>query len=238
MKKWIQGLLVAALTLSLTVNSFAALAFSDVEANHWALSSIKTVSEKNITPGYSDASFRPLQKATKVEVIVASYRILKETGKLGTFSAAESVNRNKATLTAAGIPAILAPYNSDVYTAFSFALDKNIISKEELSTFTASGKLVEATKEQVATTLGKTLNLVKNQALTGKIIAFNFVDASTITTTAAPYINLLMDYKLIGNAGDINGNFNPKVSLGRDVTASLVAGVYNIIKNNISLGRR
>lgn len=234
MKKWIQGLTVLALTLSLTTGSFAAQLFSDVEANHWALSSIKTVSEKNIMPGYSDASYKPLQKVTKVEAVVASYRILKETGNLGTFNAADSVKRHKDALAAAGIPSILAPYSSEVYTAFGYGLDNNLIAKEDLGSFVSSGKLIEASKEQIATYFGKALNVAKKQNLASKIIAFSFTDNGDITSTAAPYINLLMDYKLIGKTGDANGKFNPKASLGRDVTANMAAGVYNAIVTGAS----
>lgn len=226
------GIVTLGAALSAPMNSYAALLFSDVEANHWAISAIKTMSEKNIMPGYSDATFKPLQQVTKVELVTLSYRMLKESGKLGTFNAADSVNRNKEALSSAKIPALLAPYSSDVYTAFGFALDKGIITKEELSTYLSSGTLVNATKEQVATIIGKTINYAKPQNLTGKIISFSFNDASQINSLSAPYINLLIDYKLIGSAGDASGNFNPRASLGRDVVANMANGAYNIINGS------
>lgn len=232
-KKIMSFVLMSALliggTFAAPTQSHAALLFSDVEANHWALASIKTMSEKNIMPGYSDATYKPFQKVSKVELVTLSYRILKETGKLGTFNAADSVNRNKAALSAAKIPAILAPYSSDVYTAFGFALDKGLITKEELSTYMSGTTLVTATKEQVATLLGKVLNYAKPQNLSGKIISFSFKDASQITSLSAPYINLLVESKLISAAGDASGNFNPRSNLGRDVVANLANGIYKLV---------
>ncbi len=226
MKKGIQFLLVATLSLSLTISSFAAPLFSDVSTTHWALPAIKTVTEKNIMPGYGDASFKPLQKVSKVEVAVVAYRLLKESGKLGTFSAVDSVKKNKDALASAKIPTIIAPYNSEIYTALSFALDRKLIEKDELESYVVSEKLAEATKEEISTVLGKTLNIVKNQAVTGKIIAFSYTDASEINSVYAPYINLLVDYKLIDKKGDSKGKFNPKASMGRDGLASMASGVH------------
>lgn len=234
MKKGIQFLLVATLSLSLTISSFAAPLFSDVSTSHWALPAIKTVSEKNIMPGYGDASFKPLQKVSKVEVAVVAYRLLKESGKLGTFSAVESVKKNKEVLTSAKIPAILAPYNSEIYTALSFSLDRKLIDKDDLKHYVLSGKLVEATKEEISTVLGKTLNSVKNQTLTGKIIAFSYADASDINSLYAPYINLLVDYKLIDKKGDSKSKFNPKSNMGRDGLASMASGVYKAFGSEVT----
>lgn len=232
-KKMMSFVLMSALLIggvvTAPVQSYAALLFSDVEANHWALGAIKTMSEKNIVPGYSDATYKPFQKVSKVELVTIGYRMLKESGKLGTFNAADSVNRNKAALSAAKIPALLAPYSSDVYTAFGFALDKGLITKEELSTYVSGATLVSATKEQVATLLGKVLNYAKPQNMTGKIISFSFNDASQISSLSAPYINLLVENKLISAAGDTAGNFNPRSNLGRDVVANMANGVYAVM---------
>lgn len=216
-------------SFSFSGSSFAAALYSDVEANHWALTAIKTMADKNVMPGYSDATYKPFQKVTKVELVTVAYRMLKEAGKTAGFNAADSVNRNKTALSNAKIPALLAPYSSDVYTAFGYALDKGIITKEELSTYVVDGKLVEATKEQVATVLGKALNSVKNTNLSGKIIAFSFADAADINSLSAPYVNLLIDNGIIGKSGDSAGKFNPRVSLGRDVFANMVNGVFKLL---------
>lgn len=232
LKKTTSLVLAAGLVLgsfSISGSSFGAALYSDVESNHWALTAIKTMADKNVMPGYSDATYKPFQKVTKVELVTVAYRMLKEAGKTTGFNAADSVNRNKTLLSNAKIPALLTPYSSDVYTAFGYALDKGIITKEELSTYVVDGKLVEATKEQIATILGKALNSVKNTNLSGKIIAFSFSDASDINSLSAPYVNLLIDSGIIGKSGDSEGKFSPRVSLGRDVFANMVNGVFNLL---------
>lgn len=229
MKRWIQSIIAVAIVCTMTTTSFAAALFSDVSASHWASASINTVANENIMPGYSDASFKPLEKTTKIETVLVSYRLLKETGKLGTFNASASVKANAAQLTAAKIPSIIAPYGSEVYTAFSFMLDNKLIAKEELSGYVSAGKPVQATKEQVAVMLGKTLNFVKKESLTGKIISFGYVDSSEISSAAAPYLNLLIENNLLSATGDANKKLNPKVVMNRETTAFMVAGVYKAL---------
>ncbi len=229
MKRWIQVIIATGTIVALSTSSFAAALFTDVSTSHWAYESIKTVSEKDIMPDYGDTSFKPLDKTTKIEAVVVAYRILKTTNNLGTFAPATSVTNNKTQLAAAGIPAFLSPYGSDVYSAFGYMLDNKLIAKEDLSSYITAGKPVDATKEQVAVIFGKALNVVKKEDLTGKIINFGFVDNSDITTTAAPYLNLMMEYKLISPDGDANGKLNPKAVLSRETTGYLAAGVYKAI---------
>lgn len=235
MKKTTSLVLAASLIFGgfgLAGSSFGAALYSDVESNHWALSAIKTMADKNVMPGFSDATYKPYQKVTNVELVTVAYRMLKEAGKTTGFNAADSVNRNKTVLSNAKIPALLTPYSSDVYTAFGYALDKGIITKEELNTYVVDGKLTEATKEQVSTILGKALNSVKAVNLGSKIIAFSFADASEINSLSAPYINLLIDNGIIGKAGDAAGKFNPRVTIGRDVFANMVNGVFKLLGSN------
>lgn len=229
MKKLINGLMALTLMASMTMTSFAAgtgTLYPDVESNHWALSAINTVTSKEIMPDYTNGSFKPLQKVSKVEAVVVAYRLVKESGQLGSFSAKTSVEQNKAALAAAGIPALYEPYNSDVYTAFGFALDKNLIAKEDLSSYMSAGKPKDITKEELSALFGKTLNLVKKQDMSAKIISLSFVDNGDINMLLAPYISLMVDNKLISKTGDAAGKFNPKSTMGRDVTASMAAGVY------------
>lgn len=238
MKKTMSLVLAAGLVLggfSYSGVSYGAALFSDVESSHWAISAIKNMSDKNVMPGFSDATYKPFQKVTKVELVTVAYRMLKESGKTSGFNAADSVNRNKTVLANAKIPALLTPYSSDVYTAFGYALDKGIITQEELSTYVVDGKLVEATKEQVATVLGKALNTVKNVNLSGKIIAFSFTDSSDINSLSAPYVSLLIDNGIIGKTGDADGKFSPRVALGRDVVANMVNGVFNLLNGGTAV---
>ncbi len=229
MKKWINGLMAMTVVASMTITSFAAgtgTLYPDVEANHWALSAINTVTSKEIMPDYTNGSFKPLQKVSKVEAVVIAYRLVKESGQLGGFSAKTSVEQNKAALTAAGIPALYEPYSSDVYTAFGFALDKSLVTKEELSSYMSAGKSKEITKEELSALFGKTLNLVKKQDMSAKVISLSFIDNGDIDMLLAPYISLMVDNQLISKTGDAAGKFNPKSTMGRDVTASMAAGVY------------
>ncbi len=236
MKKWIQVIVATSTIFALTTSSFAAALFTDVSTSHWAYESIKTVAEKEIMPDYSDTSFKPLERTSKIEAVLIAYRILKSTNNLGSFAPATSITNNKAQLSAAGIPAFLSPYGSDVYSAFGFMLDNKLIAKEELSSYVTAGKPVDATKEQVSVIFGKALNYVKKEDLTSKIISFGFVDSSDITTTAAPYINLMVEYGMINSDGDANSKLNPKAVLTRETTGYLAAGVYKALLNGNTSG--
>lgn len=234
MKRWMQVIVATGAILTLSTTSFAASLFTDVSTTNWAYESIKTVSEKDIMPDYGDTSFKPLDRTSKVEAVVVAYRLLKTTNNLGSFAPATSITNNKTQLSAAGIPAYLSPYGSDVYSAFGFMLDNKLLTKEELSSFVTAGKPVDATKEQVAVIFAKALNFVKKEDLSNKIISFNYIDNSDITTSAAPYINLLVQYNLISPDGDANSKLNPKVALNRETTGYLAGGVYKALLSNSS----
>ena len=234
MKRWMQVIVATGAILTLSISSFAASLFTDVSPSHWAYESIKTMSEKDIMPDYGDTSFKPLDRTSKIEAVVVAYRLLKTTNNLGSFAPATSITNNKAQLSAAGIPAYLSPYGSDVYSAFGFMLDNKLLTKEELSSFVTAGKPVDATKEQVAVIFAKALNFVKKEDLNSKIISFNYIDNSDITTSAAPYINLLVEYNLISASGDANSKLNPKAVLTRETTGYLAAGVYKTLLSSTS----
>lgn len=236
MKRWIQIIVATGTIFALTTSSFAAALFTDVSTSHWAYESIKTVSEKEIMPDYGDTAFKPLEKTSKIEAVVIAYRILKATNNLGSFAPATSITNNKAQLSAAGIPAFLSPYGSDVYSAFGFMLDNKLMTKEELSSYVTAGKPVDATKEQVAIIFGKALNYAKKEDLTGKIISFGFADNSDIATAAAPYINLMVEYNLINPDGDANSRLNPKAVLTRETTGYLAAGIYKALSTGTTTG--
>lgn len=226
MKKWMALTLAMALVVSSVPVGFAATAFSDMAQDRWSYAAVKSVSEKNIMPGFGDASFKPGQTVSKIEVVVTSYRAMKIANKLGKFSAVDSVNKYKEVLSKNNIPAILSPYGSDVYTALGYAIENKIISVDDLKTYMISGKPASATKQEIATIQGKMLNMIKQTNVLNKIISFSYKDASEISNTAAPYVYFLIENKILSKTGDNNGKFGPKSTISREILATMLMPLY------------
>lgn len=225
--KVVVSILLMALMVSTSVMSFGAQLYTDIPEDHWANAYITKVSELDIMPGYSDGTFKPDNKVSKLEVIVGIYNTIDAAGKLDGVDVTGMVNKHRATIESLSIPNELDPYG-DVYPAVAFALENEIIVKDELKYFMKDGALYEASKLNTSVFIGKALNIYKKENL-NKIISFDYKDAFDISAAAAPYVDLLIQYDIVDAKGDADGKFNPRQIVSRQNLTVMLTGFYDAL---------
>ncbi|BEP30278.1 S-layer homology domain-containing protein [Helicovermis profundi] len=236
-KKFISLFMVMLMIMSYSF-TFAAQSFTDVAVENWANNYIDNVSSRNIIPGYSDATFRPENNVSKLETLIAIYRVLKMDGKLDDVDENALVVKYQSTIEEMKIPPMLSPYGADTYIAVAYALENGIVQKDELKYFTDDTKLTDAKKIDFTVFMGKAINSFEKENL-NKIITFDYVDAFDITHVAAPYVYMLNEREIISKKGDSNGKFNPNSIIKRDVFATMISGMYDYLiakKNGTTIG--
>jgi len=184
-------------------------------------------------PGYSDATYKPSKAVTKLEVITSIYNTIAASGKFDKLQGDVLAMKFGATIDAANVPKTLAPYGEITWAAVGYALENEILHPDELKGFVIEGELAEATKLEAAIFLGKGMNIFLNENLQ-RIISFDYKDAFSIPSAAAPYVDLLIQNEVISSKGDDKGNFNPKQVMTREVLATLLSGSYGVLSGEIT----
>ncbi|MBF4694575.1 S-layer homology domain-containing protein [Fusibacter ferrireducens] len=211
--------------------SFGMVAITDVTSSHWAYNYVQRVVENEIMILNEDDSFKPNENVTNVEAIVVLYRAAKAAGYLKDVNLNTLTGKYESDLEAINLPKMLAPYGGDVYPALSYALENKVLTLDEVKYFVSNGKLTEAKKVDISVFFGKALNVYKNENL-NKIISLSYKDAFDISLGALKYVNLLIEYDIISNKGDSNGNFNPKSIINKSVLAVYADGYFTAIKSD------
>ncbi|MBN2899013.1 MAG: S-layer homology domain-containing protein [Clostridia bacterium] len=210
--------------------SFAAQSFTDVPESHWANAVVEKMNTMGAMPGYDDATFKPAQDASKLEVIVAMYRTVKASGLIDSLDEDALVASYNATLTTLKIPKELSPYGA-TYPAVAYALENKVIVEDELKFFVEDGKLSTAKKVDTAVFMGKTLNIFKKENL-DKVVSFDFKDAFDINFAATTYVNILIEYDVISAKGNADGKFLPKELTSRQLLAAMLSGFYDALDSS------
>jgi hypothetical protein len=194
-------LVLMVVLLSMPV-SFAVSQFTDITSDFWGSDYITTVTEKNYMEGYNDGYFYPNREVTKLESLIALYRVMKEKQLTNISNVSALVESHKDTIDSVGIPPMLAPYgDQDIYPAVAYALENEIISPSELKYFLEDGELATVNKLEVSIYFGKALNLVKKEDLFNDIISLEFKDQFEISNAAIPYVDLLIRNEIVNKKG-------------------------------------
>ena len=228
----IMVLVLIVVLLSMPI-SFAVSQFSDVTSDFWARDNITSVTEKKYIEGYDDGYFYPNREITKLESLIALYRVMKENRLTNISNVSALVARHKDTIDSVGIPPMLAPYgDQDVYPSIAYALENKIISPSELKYFMKDGELAMVNKLEVSVYFGKALNLLKKEDLLNQIISLEFDDLFEISNAAVPYLDLLIRNEIISEKGDSEGRFNPKQTVNRAVLSAFVSKLDQAVESN------
>src|SRR6056297_1986306 len=219
----IMVLVLTVVLLSMPI-SFAVSQFSDVTSEFWGSDYITTVTEKNYIEGYDDGYFYPNREVTKLESLIALYRVMKENQLTNISNVSALVDSHKDTIESVGIPPMLAPYgDQDVYPAVAYALENEIVSPSELKYYLEEGTLASVNKLEISIYIGKALNIVKEENLFTDIISLDFKDQFEISNAAIPYVDLLIRNGIVSKKGDSEGRFNPKQTINRAVLSVFIA---------------
>lgn len=209
--------------------AFAAQSFTDVPESHWANVVVEKMSGMGAIPGYDDATFKPADQATKLEVIVALYNTIKAAGLIKDINEEVLVANYTDTISALKIPKELEPYGS-TYGAVAYALENKVIVEDELKFFIVDGELSIAKKIDTSVFMGKMLNIFKKENL-NKIISFDFKDAFDINHAASPYVNLLIEYKVVDGKGNEEGKYAPNQMTTRQLLVAMASGFYDALSS-------
>lgn len=206
--------------LASTFGSFASVQFSDVPSDHWAKGFIAKMADKKIVSGYFDdktlkVTFKPEKPVTYVESIQFIYSTLKGTNKLK--STTGLIAKHKSTLNDNNIP-------SWAHEAMAYALEYDMVHKDELKGFIKNDAQVQGKRVDVAVFLGKALDM---KDAMDPLPVLSFKDAEMVKRVAVPYVDLLVKKKII--SGDTENKFNPNAVITRAQMATMCAKTYDLL---------
>ena len=203
--------------------SVYAATFADMNQAPWAgaEASINKAASLGLVVGETrngKTHFRPRDSVSLSESCQLAYKLLIQTGKA---KADDSVTQKwTPIMNAYGI-------QSWAYPAVSYCLENGILATSNLSGFMKNGSNLPATREQAATILGRALTKGVS-SYTANETTTTFLDNSSISTEAKPYVALLKRVGVVN--GDNSNNFNPKKTLNRTETAVLVTNLYGVLE--------
>ena len=203
--------------------SVYAATFADMNQAPWAgaEASINKAASLGLVVGETrngKTYFRPRDSVSLSESCQLAYKLLIQTGKA---KADDSITQKwTPIMNAYGI-------QSWAYPAVSYCLENGILATSNLSGFMKNGSNLPATREQAATILGRALTKGVS-SYTANETTTTFLDNSSISTEAKPYVALLKRVGVVN--GDDSNNFNPKKTLNRTETAVLVTNLYGVLE--------
>ena len=203
--------------------SVYAATFADMNQAPWAgaEASINKAASLGLVVGETRNGknhFRPRDSVSLSESCQLAYKLLIQTGKA---KADNSVTQKwTPIMNAYGI-------QSWAYPAVSYCLENGILATSNLSGFMKNGSNLPATREQAATILGRALTKGVS-SYTANETTTTFLDNSSISTEAKPYVALLKRVGVVN--GDDSNKFNPKKTLNRTETAVLVTNLYGVLE--------
>lgn len=203
--------------------SVYAATFADMNQAPWAgaEASINKAASLGLVVGETrngKTYFRHRDSVSLSESCQLAYKLLIQTGKA---KADDSVTQKwTPIMNAYGI-------QSWAYPAVSYCLENGILATSNLSGFMKNGSNLPATREQAATILGRALTKGVS-SYTANETTTTFLDNSSISTEAKPYVALLKRVGVVN--GDDSNKFNPKKTLNRTETAVLVTNLYGVLE--------
>jgi hypothetical protein len=209
-------IIVASLVFFVPIKSYAngdinvtQVSFVDIDTNYWASSAIMNLAKTNVISGYEDNTFKPDNHVTREEFasLIAKqfYLDLPGTTAKQTFYDVPSDRWS--------FPYIEA--SKEFLTGYYPPSGKSFFSPT-----------LDATREDVAVTLVKTLGYQPDELQDQNILARNFNDVDSISPSLRPYVALAVEKQLFSGYPD--GTFRGDQQVSRAEVATLL---YKIIKN-------
>lgn len=232
MKRFLTVLTTASLLIgSIGVPVYAA-DFADIDKVPWpgAADFINQAAQLGLMNGYTEDGkkyCKPKNPVTYCEAAQLMYSIMKTYEKEDVSE--EIQTKWKPIMTAYKIP-------SWAYPAVAFSLEKGILVTSDLDKFMNGDQQVSANREDVGVLFGKALGKVYSVDMDATL---SYADASAISKTAVPYLDLLYDRRIM--VGDDYNKFNPKANINRSEMAVLSVKTYKDLlgqgNNNTTNGK-
>lgn len=194
--------------------------FNDLKDSEWAEPYIEKMASKSIITGFN-GQYKPVDPVNKYSAVVMIYRTLKAAGKLDETAVNASVAKYASVLSANKVPAW-----PDLHQGVAWMLENGVIQQEELKYFMSGENHINARRYELSIFLGKALNVFLKENV-NTFISLNFKDANLISSGSAPYVNLLVNKKILN--GDLEGNFKPYDPMTRAAMAKVLSVSYDLI---------
>lgn len=177
--------------------------FSDTKG-YWAVDYCDFLHEHGIDKGYSDGTFRPDQKLTRLQFAEMLYNTLVHTGALNpeAYTAVTLPFADLSAIPAASLPAIRALYTEGII---------NGTEKDGVLSFNPSGLL---TRAQASAMIGRAQEKGYAEA------PLNFTDAGKIPGYATYYIQTMVSQGILSGYQD--GSFKPNSNITRGQMAKIL----------------
>lgn len=226
--------IVLAAILSTSTAVLAAY-YSDVPSNHWAYSSISSLSDRGIMVGDSSGRFNPNQAVDKFYTMKV---LAKAAGfKYMNLSAEEELYINRAYEANKDIlnqySKAFEKWDSTADKELAYLLEKGILFVTDLNQFVVrmsdnSEKLRALNREEYCIFLVRLMG--KSNEAVGGNYSNKFADDSAITQTGKPYVYYLKQMNII--SGDSEGSFNPKGAVTKATMAVMTDKAVTAIESN------
>lgn len=223
MKKLIAFATTASLLLGSTGITAFGSTFADIDTVPWpgAATFLDQAASLGLMSGYTENGkkyCKPKNPVTYCEATQLMYSIMKTYTKQDVTT--DTITKWTPIMQAYKIP-------TWAYNAVAYALENGILITSDLSKFMSGTTQKNAPREDVGVIFGKALGKVFSVDTSAKL---TYKDASSISSSAAPYLDLLYDKKIM--VGDDNNNFNPKVNINRAEMAVLSVKTYNTLTSS------
>jgi hypothetical protein len=216
--------------MALMINSSFGATITDVKTDHWLYTTVNNLVTKDLIKVYPDNTIRLSETTSKIEVIAASYNVLKQLKLINESQMATIALKHKSNIEKLGVPMTHTIYGDMLYP-LSYALENEIIVMDDIKKmFDASNKLLSVSKQDASMIIGKVLNSILKEKL-NVIQSLKFTDKLSISMDALPYIDFLVNKGIINGNGDAQGKFNPTSTINREVLVILLNGLYKNVEN-------
>ncbi|HZX47447.1 MAG TPA: S-layer homology domain-containing protein [Clostridia bacterium] len=209
-------LAVLVLAAGLPLTAAAARVFTDVGDGEWYDAYVLKAYEEDLITGFEDATFKPKDSINKVHVIVCLAKLAgyAEGPELDTYT-----QKHRARIVANGFSESNYGW---AYGYLAFALEKGIVTEEELATFIKSdGTPSNAKRYEVAVYFARALGL-EAEAKSYINLVLDFVDNEMISQWSRGYIKVLLDRGIMSGDGATK-TFRPNDEISRAEIAKMLA---------------
>lgn len=203
------------------------LVFADESNPH-----VDYVLEYQLMDTFKDGFFAPKSHVSILESLAIVHRVLESTGVVDSELLEQYLEDYEVVLERLGIPRELPPFSYDIHSAVSYALGNGLISLESLELLLDGDMLKRTDKETFASLMGRSLNFFLNEDFNA-IIALTYRDDSEISLDARRHIMFLVDHGVLTGKGDIEGNFNPKMLVTREMMAEFASQLHRVIFSKV-----
>lgn len=220
MKIYRRKLVLMFTVLFITVSSVSAFAsglvFTDIR-DHWSREFVEDIYGRGITRGYGDATFRPDNSITGLEVAVMIANMLGYKD-----SKIDILHKYEEKLEEFQIPEQVQGY-------VAFLLEEKVLLEKEAERLVINNQHSIAERHEVASYIGRALVEHAYQKLED-ISSIPYKDGLDIPGVSAPYISLLLKNGILDEKSN-DGKFLPRNPISRAEIAKLISLTAGILDN-------